>query len=164
MANPQTTPLYAPPSRDVVAIILTCRGKVGLFKRSQNVGFDGGRWQCITGYVDESSRTFSQAIIELREETGLEMREINSLVAGETLTLQDDCGATWRVHTFLATTSRRKLSLNWEHDHYRWVPYHRVSRFDGQVKWLKNVLAVFDEQMVHGELDNGRQVAQPQPT
>ena len=89
-----------------------------------------------------------QAVLELREETGLKLGAIHSIVAGKVLDLDDKNGGSWRVHTFLAATSRRTLQLNWEHVDYRWVPYHRIPRFDGQVKWLSNVLAVFHNNFV----------------
>ncbi|MEZ2392092.1 NUDIX domain-containing protein [bacterium RCC_150] len=135
---------------EVVAVILTCRGRIGLFKRSPFVGSDVGRWHCITGYVDEAASTIGQAIRELREETGLELHDIKSLIVGDILDLNDHNGASWRVHTFLAATDKRRLQLNWEHVDYRWVPYRRIQRFDGQVKWLGNVLAVFGRELVNG--------------
>jgi ADP-ribose pyrophosphatase YjhB (NUDIX family) len=144
----QTSPASLP--REVVAVVLTYRGRVGLFKRGLRVGSDVGRWHCITGYIDEAASATGQAYVELHEETGLEIRDIKSLLAGEVLSLDDQNGEPWHVHTFLATTNKRKLRLNWEHDTYRWVPYRRVSRFDGQVEWLSHVLAVFADDILEG--------------
>jgi ADP-ribose pyrophosphatase YjhB (NUDIX family) len=144
----QTTPASLP--REVVAVVLTFRGKIGLFKRGLAVGSDVGRWHCITGHIDEAVSAIDQAYVELHEETGLKTQDIKSLVAGEILSLDDQNGEPWQVHTFLASTDKRKLHLNWEHDAYRWVPYRRVSRFDGQVKWLSHVLGVFAESIFQG--------------
>jgi hypothetical protein len=44
------------------------------------------------------------------------------------------------VHTFVATTQQRRLTLNAENDSYRWVTPAKVARFDGQVSWLGDVL------------------------
>lgn len=141
--TPQSLPSVSP-QREVVAIILTYNGCVGLFKRSRSVSSDPGKWHCITGFVDKGVSPLSQVFVELREEVGLEVQDIDSLVSGDALDLDDRHGGRWRIHTFLASTKRRRLQLNWEHISYRWVPFHRLSGFDGQVDWLANVLEVFD--------------------
>ncbi|WP_166660340.1 NUDIX domain-containing protein [Paenarthrobacter nitroguajacolicus] len=132
-----------PATREVVAVVLTCRGRIGLFKRSALVGSDVGRWHCITGYVDGRDGALSQAVTELREETGLEFAEISSILTGRIIELEDQSGDPWRVHTFLISTNTRRLRLNWEHADYRWVSPLRLPRFDGQVSWLSDVLDVF---------------------
>ncbi|MDI3406458.1 NUDIX domain-containing protein [Streptomyces cavernicola] len=130
-----------PPVRgSVVAVVLGWRGRIGLFKRSAHVGHDAGRWHCITGYLDEESTAPAQALRELYEETGLSAADLVDLRPGPVLELADPRGGHWRVHTFHAETERRRLSLNWEHDAYRWVAPQSVSRFDGQVPWLHEVL------------------------
>jgi ADP-ribose pyrophosphatase YjhB (NUDIX family) len=142
--------------RDVVAVVLTYYGRIGLFKRSRHVGSDPDRWHCITGYVDGIESPSGQALLELREETGLERHDIKSLVAGEVLNLGDRRGDTWRVHTFLASTDKRRLKLNWEHTDYRWVSKHHVSRFDGQVEWLSDVIDALGTSAANSESRRGR--------
>ncbi|WP_413810971.1 NUDIX domain-containing protein [Streptomyces sp. OE57] len=127
--------------RQVVAVVLMWRGRVGLFKRSGSVQHDAGLWHCITGYLDADSDPVRQAIQEIWEETLLPARALEQLTAGPTLRLADPRGGPdWTVHTFLARTSQRRLTLNWEHKTYRWVWPWRLSQFDGQVAWLTDVL------------------------
>lgn len=135
-------PGAASPGRVIVAVVLTWRGRIGLFKRSALVHGDAGRWHCLTGYLDEGEDPVGQALLELREETGL--TEVD-LRAGPLLVLDDDAGTPWHVHTFLAVTTQRRLDLNWEHDHYRWVLPRAVSAFDGRVAWLTDVLEAVRE-------------------
>ena len=129
-----------PRELDVVAVVLQCRGKIALFKRSQLVAHDQGLWHCVTGYVDRQSQDpHQQAILELHEETGLGVNDLDGFAAGPVLVLRQG-STTWNVHTFTAETRRRQLELNWEHDSYRWVPRAKVARFDGRVGWLDEVL------------------------
>lgn len=128
--------------RSVVAVVLTWRERVGLFKRSRLVEHDAGAWHCITGYLDPGHSPLQQAAEELWEETGLAIVKLERLAAGPVLRLPDSRdGQPWIVHTFAASTSERRLTLNWEHDRYRWVRPAQIPRFDRRVRWLSDVLA-----------------------
>lgn len=129
-------------TRDVVAVVLSWRGRIGLFKRSDAVSGGAGLWHCITGYVDDGVDPRDQARAELREEAGLSEDDLLILDDRGVLSLPDATGAVWRVHAFAASTTRRRLALNWEHVAYRWVRPEAIGRFDGQVPWLGDVLAV----------------------
>ncbi|WP_269788591.1 NUDIX domain-containing protein [Streptomyces sp. 8ZJF_21] len=131
--------------RQVVAVILMWRGRIGLFKRSGSVQHDAGLWHCITGYLDADNDLVRQAIQEIWEETLLPARALEQLTAGPTLRLADPRGGPdWTVHTFLARTGQRRLTLNWEHNAYRWVRPWKLAQFDGQVAWLTDVLRAVD--------------------
>lgn len=137
---------------EVVAVALTWRGRIGLFKRSASVGSDAGRWHCIAGYVDSDNSPSGQAARELYEETGLQLTDLHFLQGGPILSLTDRRGGEWRVHTFLASTGRYRLRLNWEHETYRWVHPHRIPRVDGQVDWLSHVLQALPVQELSGRM------------
>ncbi|WP_121712683.1 NUDIX domain-containing protein [Streptomyces sp. E5N91] len=124
----------------VVAVVLTWRGRIGLFKRSWAVGSDAGLWHCVTGYVEQGVPAGNQALCELFEETGLCVVDLTGFRAGPVLRLADPRGGFWTVHTFHAQTERRRLELNWEHLAYRWVRPCYVARFTGQVPWLRDAL------------------------
>jgi ADP-ribose pyrophosphatase YjhB (NUDIX family) len=128
-------------TREVVAIAVEWRGRVGLFRRSSSVAHDQGLWHCITGYLEPGATPAQQALTELHEETGLGVVDLESLVEGDVLELADSDGHTWTVHTFRAVTTRRRLVLNEEHDAYKWVDVRAVPRFANQVGWLATVLA-----------------------
>ncbi|MFJ6313580.1 NUDIX domain-containing protein [Pseudarthrobacter oxydans] len=130
----------APEPREVVAIILECHGRIALLKRSQSVGYDRDRWHCVTGYLDPGTTPEQQARVELYEETGLGPDDISLLEKRDQLILRDATSNPWRVHTFKAVTSRRRLALNEEHVSYRWTHPAKVSRFSNRVDWLGHVL------------------------
>ena len=124
----------------VVAVVLQWRHHVALLKRSELVTHDKGLWHCVTGYLEKDVQDPRlQAIMELYEETGLAVSDLDELATGPVLEIQQR-GMTWKVHTFRAETRRRRLELNWEHDSYRWVPPSKVPRFAGRVGWLDEVL------------------------
>ena len=125
-----------------VAVVLTWNGRVGLFRRSQDVDHDRGKWHCVSGLIPPDRTPPEQACIELAEETGLSFEAIECLVGGPVLQLADeeDARSTWTVHTFVARVTQRRLELNWEHDGFRWVRPRDIARFDGQVSWLGDVL------------------------
>jgi 8-oxo-dGTP pyrophosphatase MutT (NUDIX family) len=144
MTATATTPTPAPErlgAREVVAVALQWRGRVGLFRRSSAVAHDQGLWHCITGYLEPDATPAQQALTELHEETGIGVVDLESFAEGDVLELADRHGHTWTVHTFRVVTSRRRLVLNDEHDAYRWVDVRSVARFTNQVGWLGTALA-----------------------
>lgn len=126
--------------REVVAVVVEWRGRVGLFRRSQFVAHDSGRWHCVTGYIDPGNSPEQQACQKLLEEAGLRAADLVDLAPGRMLRLDDADGRRSTVHTFRATTEIRRLRLNYEHDSHRWVKPRALSRFGNRVSWLEDVL------------------------
>lgn len=126
--------------RAVVAVALWHDSELCLLRRSQLVGSDAGLWHCVTGYLEPGASPEQQAQAELFEETGLSSDRLDTLVTGGSFVLAGDDGTLWKVHIFHATVRSRTLSLNWEHDQYRWVDPAEVPAAH-QVWWLRNVLA-----------------------
>lgn len=131
--------------RHVVAVVLECRGRLALLKRSAAVHHDQGRWHCVTGYLEPGHTPLQQAMEELFEETGLRLVDLVALAPGRVLTIPDGKDTRWHVHTFRAVTQQRRLIMNWEHDAYRWTTRRGVCRFDGQVAWLPQVIEAVDD-------------------
>jgi 8-oxo-dGTP pyrophosphatase MutT (NUDIX family) len=130
----------APEAKLAVAVVLLRRGKVGMFRRSMAVGHDGGLWHCITGHLPSPASALAQAMEEVFEEAGLSVAQLEEVRTGPILALTGDDGVPWEVHTFAARTLVRTLTLNWEHDAYRWVKPYRVAGFT-HVHWLSAVMA-----------------------
>lgn len=127
-------------TREVIAVVLECRGRIALFRRSQFVGHDRGLWHCITGYVDAGISPLQQALTELHEEAGVTLSELSDFEHCSSFDLEDSRGGQWLVHTFKAVTGRRRLLINEEHDKYRWITPANVKRFSNRVDWLPHVL------------------------
>lgn len=124
---------------EVVAVVLTWRGRVGLFKRSELVRHDQGLWHCITGFVEPGVAPTHQAVEELHEETGLCVADLAALQQKATIRLHGG-GHEWTVNTFHAETHVRRLTINWEHQAHRWVKPGQVPRYR-TVAWLGDVLS-----------------------
>lgn len=134
-----SAPVDVPPSRTVVAVVVEWRERVLLLRRSERVFHDKGRWHCVTGYLDHGASPEQQALVELHEETGLGVCALDSLEERGVLDIPDVKGRIWRVHTFRASTRQRRLTLDDEHDAYRWVAPQAVRRFGNRVDWLDEV-------------------------
>lgn len=142
--------------RTVVAVALTWNGRIGLFKRSAEVGSDVGLWHCITGFVEGSESPIERAAQEILEETGLRVRDLECLDGGPVLRKADADGDVWTIHTFRADSHRKRLRLNGEHVGYRWVRPSRLGCFDGQVSWLRDVVeAVLTRREVPATSESG---------
>ncbi|MHC6231945.1 NUDIX domain-containing protein [Arthrobacter sp. MMS24-T111] len=126
--------------REVIATIVQWRGRIALFKRSQSVGHERGLWHCISGYLEPKVSPEQQALTELEEEAGLTLQDLADFQRGEQLLIPDHEGNPWLVHTFTATSLRRRLTINDEHDAYRWTIPSKISRFSNRVPWLDTVL------------------------
>jgi 8-oxo-dGTP pyrophosphatase MutT (NUDIX family) len=132
---------YAIPlSRTVVAIVVECRGKIALFRRSRHLGHDRGLWHCITGFVEVGIPPGQQAVRELFEETGLQPKDLIEFREGPALVIKDLLETPWLVHTFIVLSNRRRLTIDWEHDAYRWALPGKTRRFSNRVSWLDTVL------------------------
>lgn len=130
-----------PADRIIIAAVVEWRGRIAMFRRSRNLGHDGGRWHCITGFLEAGATPEQQALEELFEETGLQAKDLLDLRRGPDVVIPDGSGTPWLVHTFTALTSRRRLTIDWEHDSYRWTAPYKAKRFANRVGWLDNVLA-----------------------
>jgi ADP-ribose pyrophosphatase YjhB (NUDIX family) len=128
------------PPREVVAVVVEWRGRIALFKRSQSVGHERGLWHCITGYLEAGISPRQQALAELEEEAGLKLQDLAAFQAAGQLLISDNAGNPWLVHTYTAVTSRRRLTINDEHDAYRWTVPAKISRFSNRVPWLDIIL------------------------
>ncbi|MFP3578983.1 NUDIX domain-containing protein [Arthrobacter sp. fls2-241-R2A-200] len=126
--------------REVIAAVVQWRGRIALFKRSQSVGHERGLWHCITGYLEPDVSPEQQALTEIEEEAGLTRDDLADFQRGEQLLIPDHEGNPWLVHTFTATTTRRRLTINDEHDTYRWSIPSKISRFSNRVPWLDAVI------------------------
>lgn len=128
------------PPREVVAVVVQWRGRIALFRRSQSVGHERGLWHCITGYLEAGATPRQQALTELEEEAGLTLGDLTAFQPADQLLISDDAGHPWLVHAYTAATTRRRLTINDEHDAYRWTVPAKISRFSNRVPWLDIVL------------------------
>ena len=136
-----------PPSREVVACLLSHADRFLLLKRSHRVGSDRGRWHCVTGFCEPGVDPLEQAIREVHEETGIAPSDVR-LLRRTVIRLAGPDGA-WTVHTFHFACSSSRISLNWENDEAVWLADPGTSGLP-TVPWLD---------AVHRTLTDGRELA-----
>ena len=126
----------------VVACILTHAGRVCLLRRSQRVASDPGKWHCVTGFVPAETPSVQQAYTEIYEETGLRSEDLHLVRRSVPLRLVGG-SCTWTVLPYLFEVRHPLLSLNWEHDAYRWAAPGELPGID-TVAWLADVRGALD--------------------
>ncbi len=125
---------------DVVTAVVMHRGDVLLLRRSNEVRTYQGKWACVSGYLEDGDDPEERAAIEIKEETGLSHREVTLEKTAAPVAFTDEqTGASWRVHPFLFTAARRDVTIDWEHQEYRWVDTSKVGSYD-TVPRLKEVV------------------------
>ncbi len=93
--------------------------------------FYPGYWHCISGFLDDAHTPEEKAKAELREETGIEEKNIVSIKAGPVYELKDEeHKKTWMVHPFLVEVNTDKVVLDWEADDYKWIKPEELSNFN----------------------------------
>ena len=124
-------------------ILLTWRGRVGLFKKSGHRSTGSTPWQLLSvpraGHGSALDDEFLQCIHVLHGGTGLAVSDILTLQCGPTVEVPHGSQSTQHV-VYLVETNQRRLALGPEYSVYRWVKKPRIGRFDGAADWLAPVL------------------------
>jgi 8-oxo-dGTP pyrophosphatase MutT (NUDIX family) len=115
----------------VVTSFLRYKGKILLFQRSASVGTYRGKWGACSGYIEGNEDPKDRALIEIREETGLQEDNVTLVKEGNPLEIFDEQKAiTWVVHPFLFDLKVNNIQIDWEHVQYKWVSPEEIQKFD----------------------------------
>jgi 8-oxo-dGTP pyrophosphatase MutT (NUDIX family) len=104
--------------RKVVTAFLRHGDKILVLRRSDRVGSYQGCWAGISGYIEEDETPLEAAEREIREETRI--MDAKLVREGKPLVVEDK-GIEWVVHPFLFDSSTAEVTLDWEHQGYRWI-------------------------------------------
>jgi predicted aconitase with swiveling domain/8-oxo-dGTP pyrophosphatase MutT (NUDIX family) len=127
--------------RTVVTVIAKKGDKVLVLKRSGKVSTYKGRWAGVSGGLLPGEEPLEAAMREMKEETGLSLRQKEIAVRVEPIYARDN-EVLWEIHPFLAEIQEESITLNWEHDEYRWVSpaevgdYQTVPKLDKVIESL----------------------------
>lgn len=115
--------------RHVVTNFLEFEGKILLLRRSNRVSTYKGQWAGISGYVEEDPDR--QALIEIKEETGLGGKEVQLVKKGEPLEVVDEeLGRRWVVHPYRwQVMDPGKVKIDWEHREMKWINPQYLSKY-----------------------------------
>ncbi|MFQ5918497.1 MAG: aconitase X swivel domain-containing protein [Thermoplasmata archaeon] len=126
------------PRRDVVTSFLRHEGRILLLRRSSEVGSFQGYWAAVSGYLEGEEPPLERARMEVLEETGWQDATLEA--SGEVVLARGrEPGVVWAVYPFLFDVSSDGVTLDWEHDDYRWIAPEDLGRYQTVPK-LREVL------------------------
>jgi 8-oxo-dGTP pyrophosphatase MutT (NUDIX family) len=117
-----------PVRNDVATSILLFKGKILILKRSNKVGTYKGKWACVSGYIEENETPYETAIKEIGEELGLGGVDVELIKEGEVI-LARDGEYLWAIHPFLFEIKNPNITLDWEHDEFRWIQPEELEKY-----------------------------------
>jgi 8-oxo-dGTP pyrophosphatase MutT (NUDIX family) len=120
--------------RPVISCLLKHGKEILILKRSKHVGSFQGFWSCISGYLEAGEDPQQTAYREVFEETQLpESVMTKTTYAGPFYPEAED--VIFETHWFLLETNLKKITLDWEHDEYRWISPEELSNYQ-IIPWL----------------------------
>ena len=135
------------PMVPVVTCFIRYKDKVLLMKRSSNVHYYRGKWNTVAGHLDEVKLPEKKALDEVKEETGIQKRDIQTVKRATPFYLNDKrIGKRWLIFPVVAELHKKpKVRLNWEHTEYRWIRPGELKRFNYVEKLDKSLKRILKE-------------------
>lgn len=106
----------------VINCVVQFGRKILIVKRSTGMRLYPGFWNGISGFLDDQ-RSFEEKVFdELREELGINRKQILSLKRGDIFHQEaSKYQKTWIVHPVLVRVESDEVQLDWEAQQYRWI-------------------------------------------
>lgn len=125
--------------KNIVTSFLFKDGKVLLLKRSDKVGSFRGKWAGISGSIEDEN-SLEAALREIKEETGIDSKDLQLLKIGMPFEIKDNVNDTiWSINPFLFLFKGDKIIIDWEHDTFEWIYPNEIDKFE-TVTSLKKTL------------------------
>ena len=112
----------------VATSILKNSDEILILKRSEKVGSFQGYWSGCSGYVEKNETPEETSLKEIREETGIEEKQLKLLVIGDVHRVEKDTGM-WLIHPYLYETDTKTVKLDWENDEYVWIKKEELEKY-----------------------------------
>ena len=129
--------------KEVVTCILESENKILILRRSAKVGSYQGRWAGVSGYAERSPD--EQSLTEIREETGLDSKEVRLLVKGSPQEVIDkNLKIRWIVYPYLFhVKSPGNIKMDWEHTEIKWIQPDEIDNYETVPKLKEVIKALF---------------------
>ena len=127
----------------VVTCLLMKDDKLLILKRSDKVSTYKGLWGGVTGYVEEHEEPYETALKEIKEEVGIEKKDVSLVRKCDPFTFTDYYEGKkydWTIYPFLFKIEKKnKIKIDWEHSKYEWILPLEIGRYD-TVPHLKDIV------------------------
>ena len=110
----------------VVSCFITKDELILILKRSDKVRTYKGKWATVSGYIEQNEKPYETALKEIKEEIGLEKKNIKLIKEGKLIYVNKE----WIVHPYLFEANTDKIKIDWEHVEYRWIKPEEVKNYD----------------------------------
>jgi 8-oxo-dGTP pyrophosphatase MutT (NUDIX family) len=127
----------------VTVLLVNDEKKILILKRSNLVKTYKGLWGGVAGYVEKDEKPYETALKEIKEEVGLENKDVELLKQLNPISFIDYYEAKkydWKIFPFLfKIKEKRKIKIDWEHSQYRWISPSQIQKFE-TVPHLKEIV------------------------
>jgi len=117
----------------VTVLLINDEKKILILKRSNKVSTYKGMWGGVAGYVEENEEPYETATKEIKEEVGLEYKDVELLKQLDPISFTDFYEGKrydWKIFSFLfKLKEKRKIKIDWEHSEYRWIAPSQIKKF-----------------------------------
>ena len=116
----------------VITIFVRYQDKILLLKRSEKVGTYKNKWNAIAGYLDEVRLIKDKILEELREEIGVDEKNIKFIeVKDPYKSIDNKINKTWIIHPVLVELNKKpEIKLDWEHTEFKWINPKDLKNYD----------------------------------
>jgi 8-oxo-dGTP pyrophosphatase MutT (NUDIX family) len=118
----------------VTCLLVNNEGKLLILRRSDKVKTYKGLWGGVAGYIEENETPYETAIKEIKEEAGLEKKDVDLVKKSDPIHLTDNYNGeryNWEIFPFLfRTEKKKKIDIDWEHLEYRWIAPPDIVKYD----------------------------------
>lgn len=106
----------------VINCVLQYKNKILILKRSDKLSFYPGRWNGLSGFLDDKRSLREKVLEEIGEEVGIKKTDIISIKPGQIFDQEEPKHKkTWIVHPVLVKIKTDKIKTDWEAQDYRWI-------------------------------------------
>ena len=118
------------------AIIMNKEGKMLILHRTETAPSMPNKWDFPGGDLDFGEDATEGIKREIREETGLDLRDLRPFDVESRI---NQVGDFWVTIAYMAETDLDDVSLSYEHDEYRWVSKEEFLSLESSDKLKKFV-------------------------
>ena len=118
------------------APVLSCfvkyKNQILILKRSDKVIAYHGKWNSVSGFIDEPKPLYDKVLEELEEELGISKEIIAKTKIYKSYNWVDTkINKTWIVYPCLAELNRMPdIKLDWEHTDFKWIYPEELKNYD----------------------------------